>query len=457
MGRIAATLLLLMLSCASAQAHSAARGFVMLLPTGYVILGGTLAVFASFAVASLLNAGPSHRYLGKHLPPERWPVFPSLISAVLLALLIWIGLLGPHDPAENLLPLTIWTLWWVVLVLLHPIFGNLWAKLNPFCGVHALLNRVLGGRLEPPPLRMPDGLAYWPALLMFAAFAWFQLVDAGPQDPPRLAFIVALYAAATLLAVVICGPSAWLGKGDPFGVFLAQLGAAAPLTRAGMRLPGAGLLLLAPLPIAGTLFVLLTLSSISFDGFANTFVWLAAIGVNPLDYPGRTALIAANTRGLVASFLALSVLFIAAVTCGWLWAGRPGRLLPLVGRFVFSLIPISIVYHFAHYLGDTLLTLQYLALALNDPLGSGADFLGLAHVHVTASFQNTASGAFVLFTAQTSAIILGHLVAVFVAHEMATDTGLCRLEILRLEIPLACFMVLYTAFGLWLLATPAIS
>ena len=457
MGRIAATLLLLVLCCSSALAHSAARGFVLLLPTGYVIFGGALAVLASSAIASLLGFRPSRSEVGERLPSARRSLFPSLVSAVLLGLLIWTGFSGPRDPAENLLPLAIWTLWWVVLVLLHPLFGNLWAALNPFSGVHLLLNRALGGRLEPPPLRLPVSLAYWPAVLTFAAFAWFQLVDAGPQDPSRLALVVAFYAAATVLAAVAFGPKAWLGLGDPFAVFLAQLGATAPFTRAGVRLPGAGLLSLAPLPLAGILFVLLTLSSISFDGFANSFVWFAAIGVNPLDYPGRTALMAANTLGLAGSFLALTSLFMAAVTFGWWWAGRPRQLLPLLGRFVFSLIPVSIAYHFAHYLGDTLLNLQYLALALNDPTGSDANLLGLAHAHVTASFQNTASGALVLYTTQTAAVIIGHLVAVLVAHTMAIETGCSRAVVLKLETPLACFVVFYTAFGLWLLATPAIT
>ena len=51
-------------------------------------------------------------------------------------------------------------------------------------------------------------------------------------------------------------------------------------------MPGAGLLALPPLPLSGVLFVLLTLSSITFDGFANTFFWLSRVGINPLDYPG---------------------------------------------------------------------------------------------------------------------------------------------------------------------------
>ena len=457
MWRLIVTLLLLVSSTAPALAHSAQRGFVLLLPANYVIFGGALTVLAWFLIVSLIGGRCVRSQTSAVSPPQTTTIVPSLISALLLCVLIVIGFTGPHDPAENLLPLVIWTLWWVVLVLLHPVFGNLWAGLNPFTGMHQILTRLSGRPLASPLLRFPPSLAYWPALLIFAGFAWFQLVAPGPEDPPRLAFAVALYAAVTMIAVVVFGPATWLGQGDAFSILFRQLGAAAPFTRSGLRLPGAGLVALAPLPIAGTFFLLLTLSSISFDGFANTFLWLSLIDVNPLDYPGRTALMRANTLGLAGSFGALVFVYIAVVAGGWFWAGRHGALGSLLGQFVLSLIPISIAYHLAHYLGDTLLNLQYLALALNDPLATGANLLGLNAIHPTASFQNTASGALTIFSIQTAAIIIGHVIAVAVAHAMAIDQGLSRAAAMKLEAPLAGFMVIYTAFGLWLLATPAIA
>ncbi len=357
MDRLAAAALLLMISTSPVFAHSAARGFVLLLPAGYVIAGGALAVLASFALVALLD----RKSLGQR-PELRHPAsmasgFLSLASAALLLFLIFIGFTGPHDPTENLLPLTIWTLWWVILVLLHPLFGNLWPALNPFIGVYMLLNRLTGGRLERPLLYLPEGTWYYPALVLFAAFAWFQLVDASPHDPPRLARAVTIYVAFTMCAVLAFGPAVWLARGDPFAIFLSQLGAAAPFGRRRLALPGAGLLSLVPLPLAGMFFVLLTLSSISFDGFANTFLWQSMIGINPLDFPGRTAVMTANTLGLAGAFVILTAVFVATVTGGWLWASRPGQLKTPLGRLVLSLVPISIVYHFAHYLSDTPLDL----------------------------------------------------------------------------------------------------
>ncbi|WP_395685360.1 hypothetical protein [Aestuariivirga sp.] len=455
MARLILSMICLALAASPAFAHASGRGFVMLLPTGYVAAGGTLAVLVSFLALAALPG----RWLRSPsaAPPIFYGRWPSLTGAGVLAALICIGFVGPRDPAENLLPLAVWTLWWVAIVLLHPLLGNLWASINPFSGLHALLTGGWRGQGRRPPLRYPDWLSYRPAVFIFFAFAWFQLVFPAPEDPAILAMAVIGYLAIGFAGIALFGPAEWLGKADPFSVFLTQLAATAPIGRSGLRWPGSGLLSLSPLPASGVLFVLLTLSAITFDGFANTFVWLSAIGVNPLDYPGRTAVIEANTLGLAGAFVVMALAFHVAVALGWLWAGRPVALSALCGRFVYSLIPISIAYHVAHYLSDTLLSLQYLLAALNDPLQRGSDLLGLGHMHVTASFQNTASGSFAIYSTQTAAIVLGHVVGVAVAHSMAADMVAGRRQRLKLELPLAACMIAYTFFGLWLLGAPSIA
>lgn len=450
MRRLAAVILLLGVLATPAFAHSAARGFVLLLPTSYVILGGALAVLASIALLAARSSGvyAAHTSADEQtLPAGRVARVSSAASAVILVALIVIGLTGPSDPLENLLPLFVWTVWWTVIVLLHPVLGHLWAWINP----------AVVFAPSKPRLSLPHAFDYWPAVLIFAGFAWYQLVSPSPQDPRRLAMAVSAYLLLTVLCTALFG-MAWLQRADPFAVFLRQLAAAAPFgPRLTLRPPGAGLLTLPPLPPAGVLFILLTLSSISFDGFVNTFLWLSSAGINPLDYPGRTAMMPANTMGLVAAFILLGGLFYGSLASGWSWSGKPIALAHLAGRLVYSLIPISIVYHFAHYLPDALLGLQDTALALNDPFETGANLLGLADWHVTASFQNTASGALTLYVLQTGAIILGHLIGIAVAHAIMRDEVQDRATALKLELPLALLMVAYTAFGLWLLSAPSIA
>jgi len=248
----AMSMLLLIGSMDAALAHSAERGFVMLLPTGYVIGGGALAVAVSFAGVVLLPprlvecAFACRLRLGA--VPAISPVLTSLLSALILLALIAVGFMGSRDPLQNPLPLTVWTVWWVGVVLLHAVLGNLWAWLNPFSGPYALLDRLSGGRLAAH--RLPAGRLwpFWPAFVIFLAFAWFQLVAPAPDDPARLAAAASIYWLATLLAVCLFGPNEWLAKADPFAVFLELVAAVSPFQLASsersglyLRVPGAGL------------------------------------------------------------------------------------------------------------------------------------------------------------------------------------------------------------------------
>ena len=68
-----------------------------------------------------------------------------------------------------------------------------------------------------------------------------------------------------------------------------------------------------------------------------------------------------------------------------------------------------------------------------------------------------AGGALAIYAAQTSALVIGHVIGVAVAHSMAVEEGLSAQRVMKLELPLALCMVAYTGFGLWLLGAPAIS
>ena len=115
------------------------------------------------------------------------PVATSALSFALMVALIVAGFTATADPLANPLPLAIWTLWWVCLAIAHAVFGNLWAALNPWTAPLALL-RALGWRRSAPLLRYPERLGCWPAVVLFLAFAWFELIDIAPDNPARLAW-----------------------------------------------------------------------------------------------------------------------------------------------------------------------------------------------------------------------------------------------------------------------------
>jgi hypothetical protein len=125
-----------------------------------------------------------------------------------------------------------------------------------------------------------------------------------------------------------------------------------------------------------------------------------------------------------------------------------------VGTLVLSIMPISLGFHFSHYLTALLVNSQYAYAAASDPFGTGADVLSLGHFHVTTSFLNTYEGTRAIWNAQTSGIVAGHILAVLLAHQLARRSIPHHSALVLSQLPLAALMVGYTLFGLWLLSTP---
>src|SRR5690606_11435656 len=120
----------------------------------------------------------------------------------------------------------------------------------------------------------------------------------------------------------------------------------------------------------------------------------------------------------------------------------------------WTIMPISLAYHFAHNLTLLLVNAQYALVALSDPLGDGRDLLGTAHLHVYAGVVSGHESAWVIWNAQASAIVGGHVLAVLAAHAAAHRLHGPGRRTLLGQVPLAVLMVAYTVFGLWLLASP---
>ncbi|MGN6538649.1 MAG: hypothetical protein ACTHKQ_23345 [Mesorhizobium sp.] len=444
----------------SAFAHASDRGHVLLLPTGYYLLGGAVAVAVSFLVLALLPATAPARLWRRRLPlfeaGEGLRLAVSLLSFAVFAALVVAGFVGSRDPLSNPLPLTIWTLMWAGLVLVQGLLGDVWRWLNPWYGPWRLAAHLLGPRA---PWRLPAWLGCWPAFVQFFAFAWFELVDPAPDDPARLATAAGLYWLVSFLAMLAFGYRPWSRQGEFLTLFFTMVARFGVVERTGRRLalclPGAKLFGAAPLAASGMAFILLALSSVSFDGLSKTFFWLGRFGVNPLDYPGRTALMGISAFGLVLTFLLLAGAFLAAVWLGQRLAGDGVPFGRAAGLLVWSIVPIALAYHVAHYLTALLVDGQYALVALSDPFARGWNLLGTAHLHVSAGIVAGAHSAWWLWNVQAGAIVAGHVLAVLVAHGLAARLHGGRGTVLS-QVPLTLLMVAYTVFGLWLLSAPAV-
>ena len=449
----------------AAYGHAGERGFVMLLPTGLFQAGGTAAVAVSFLVVAWFRGAA----LRRAMESLRWRAIPApralrgtnAAAATLLVVLVVAGLAGSRDPLANPLPLAVWTLLWVGLTFVHAVFGYVWPHLDPWRPLASLVRRILLRSDDTsPPLPWPRAFDRWPAVLLLLLFAWFELVFSAPRDPAVLAVAVTGYSLFTIAGMTLFGYQTWTEKAEIFSCFFRMVSALAPLritaenarrrltlTLPGSRLPGIG-----ELPAAGLVFVVCALATVSFDGLSRTFWWLDLGGFNPLEHPGRTALVAWNTFGLLAAAAGLLAASALCTLAGARWSGSPAP--AALRRFVVSIIPIAFGYHFAHYLPSFLVDVQYAYRALSDPMAQGWNLLGAGDFHVTASFLTHHASVEAIWYVQVSAIVVAHVVAVVVLHALAGEIAGGRKAQVLSQLPLTILMVAYTLFGLWLLSTP---
>jgi hypothetical protein len=269
------------------------------------------------------------------------------------------------------------------------------------------------------------------------------------------------YSLVTLAGMVLFGERDWLARAECFSIFFGLVARLSPFrltaanrTRLSLAFPGATLPAVEQLPVSGMLFVLLTLATVSFDGLGKTFWWLGHGGINPLEFPGRSAVMARNSLGLIAAWALLSIAYCLAIALGRRLSRGRGKFAADLGALVLSILPISLAYHFAHYLTVLLVNGQYALLAFNDPFGLGWNLLGLAGRHVTDSFLSDFRAVTLLWQLQVGAIVLGHILAIALAHLIAVERLGDNRAALMSQLPLALLMVGYTLFGLWLLAAP---
>ena len=156
------SVLILLASGSEVLAHVSEQGIVLLLPTGTYILSGCLAVIFSMVIVTMLP----HRMVFSIFSTKELklrllePLFlnqhlrnvTSIASLTLVIWLIILGLIGSRDPLTNLLPLTIWTFFWILLYMLHCLMGNIWAWVNPWTGVWNLVARNPKGLFDMPPV-----------------------------------------------------------------------------------------------------------------------------------------------------------------------------------------------------------------------------------------------------------------------------------------------------------------
>ena len=206
-------------------------------------------------------------------------------------------------------------------------------------------------------------------------------------------------------------------------------------------------------------FIVLLLSTVTFDGFIETPAWSGVASwlasVAGLGLARDAAVV--TTVGLVA----FPLIFLGAFALGCVAmtalsrprGGRSGANVPtgaVARHFVVTLVPIAVAYHLAHYLSLLLTSGQRIIPLLSDPLGLGWDLLGTAGYALDPGLID----ADTLWYAVVTSILLGHVLSVYLAHVVALELCSDKQRALWMEAPMVLLMVCYTMVSLWILAQP---
>jgi hypothetical protein len=413
------------------------------IPTWLVLTTGGAAVGASFLLASLVT---DRQFIDEI---ESWrrglPSAETVVTAgtplvrvagvALLAITIAGCLLGPQAPLANLGILVVWVGWWAGFTMSTYLLGNIWPALNPW--------RTLTAPLPSLDVSYP-GVGVWPATVALLGLVWLEVVSPIADAPTVLASVIVAYTVVTVAGAVALGTDVWFDRVDPVARVFRHYGHVAPLQRDGdgfsLRLPGSGLTDLDLTDRSEVAFVVALLWVTTFDGFVATPAWRGIVDLASPPIP----LAALYPLALVGGFGLFLTAFYAASRASKRISDTYLTERELARQFAPSLLAIAAGYHVAHYLGYFLSLAPALAVVASAPLSPPID----VPVLLLPSWFETLGMV---------AILVGHVLAIWVAHATAFDILPGRLQAIRSQYPFIAVMVFYTMTSLWIIAQPEVT
>ncbi|MBY4401882.1 hypothetical protein HQO26_11215 [Rhodococcus fascians] len=432
-------------------AHGLGGSTDLPIPVTYALIGGAWALAASFVL--LLFAWRRPRLDATRVVvalPRTTVVADSAIvrgliwtlSVLLAGTVALASVWGPQDSSNALLG-TFYVLVWVGIVPASLVFGPFWRIVSPMRALH----RVVCGLLRRPTSSAI--VAYrreWgcvPAVVGLFAFVWLELASPDSGSVPAVRLWCAVYVLVMAVGAAIFGDE-WFSRADPFEVYSDTVSRLSPLTRdaasglLALRYPLDGAVNL-PVQRGSVAVLAVLLGSTAFDSIGQIPAWRSLVDESALgSVPTRTL-------GLMAVICVVGAAFWSAARA----TGGVSRVrrAALPGLLAHSLIPIVVGYMTAHYLTYFVEKGQQTIISLSDPLGNGANVLGLQDASVSYVLSNHPSavaGIAVL------AVVVGHLVGITLAHDASLRT-LPKEHAATGQLAMMVVMVLYTFGGLFLL------
>ncbi len=475
------SLLFIALNISIAAAHGLGVRHQLAIPLYYYILGAGLTVGLSFMVASVFlkqeqtDKQTFHwRYTGagqqqlSHMVEIAIPLI-KILSIITFLIIIFAGRYGLQSPTQNLAPILIWSLWWVGVVYIQALVGDIWRLVNPWSIWFGLFEKMPFFTKYIGRISYPKKLSCWPAVVIFWFFAWLEQVAPFAEQPQPLVQLILVYSLITWAGMFTFGHDVWLKRGEAFSLLFTYLARMAPTTykadqnRLYLRPLGVGLLVRKPLDKAATCLILTLLASVTFDGFRDTVFWADLVHwllaqpmlFKPLfkiQQSGIDLLLFIESMGLLLTplFFFLSYGLISSLAAHLSKSVQTTG--SMAGYFVLTLVPISFAYHIAHYLSFLLLAGQLAIPLFSDPFNMGWDLLGTTGRQLDVGIIGISTTWWVA----VGAVVIGHVYAVYLAHVMALRLLATKKTALISQTPLIILMICYTMMSLWILAQPIV-
>jgi hypothetical protein len=453
----------------AASAHALVGRKDLPVPAWLFAWGASLVLIISFALLSVA-------WTQVRLQREEWRAVPRWISGALLnpvtevvcgaigiglfVLVLYAGFRGIEDPTQNFSIIFVFYTFWLGLVLVSVLLGDVFRAFNPWRALGRLVSggfRLVAGQPAPAPLSYPERLGRWPAVLGVLLFVWLELIDGGgvAPTPHKVAVATVIYSGITFACMALFGVEKWIGRGETFNAYFGMFARLGPFEARGRELGVRKFLTGAPqwatVPGAAAL-VLASIAVTSFDGAQEgalsgairwTFERCSDLGFSLPD-----SFRVANTIWLLIVFAGVALLYWLGVKGMHTVRGSPATR-DLSRSFAHTLIPIALAYLVAHYFSAFLYQEQaQFTYILSDPLGRGSDLFGTAGGGINYGIV----GSNTVWYVQVAALVIGHVTALTLAHDRALGVYDNVRNASRSQYFMLAVMVGFTCFGLFLLS-----
>lgn len=314
----------------------------------------------------------------------------KLFGIIILFLLVAPGIFGNESSKTSIAPLILWVFLWIGVPVLGLLFGDIYSKFNPL-------------NLFSLKSEKPESVYF--ACILFIGLTWFELVWRKPGNPLNIAIVlITLFVCVNLLRYFL---KKSLIEVDPL-LLLHYLYSKLKLfnSRPYFRSLLDNIGNLAKLK-GIEYFVLLMIGTVTYDGLRETTFWYNQFGSRTDDMGFSTMMFLIMNLGTIlfyrfACFFAIKV------------GGSDLELNHVSNLFGHTMLPIAFAYHVTHYLTLLLFESQTFFYRFNDPIGIGMNILNVEEPTINYFIE-----PLVIWGIQVAVTLLGHMLSVVLAHDLA--------------------------------------